>query len=192
MLFLKSLLFIVWNIVLGSLLLFKIKWFLFNRKQRRFLGIKIPFTPGFLVRKREWLFNKARDILEDYLKQAENKGIKSGYLRKWEEQVWHAVWDQTGFIDEWILLPQGLKQKIHNAVASAVRDIASKVLRKMVPHFIEQWRIEHRIDEYDEQFSIDFFYKYFRQYVYKPLLLAFLAINLIIGILNMILFLILA
>ncbi|MBW6514181.1 MAG: hypothetical protein K0B87_05435 [Candidatus Syntrophosphaera sp.] len=192
MLFLKSLLFIVWNIALGTLLLLKVRWFLFNRRQLVVLGLKIPLTPGFLVRKRDWLFNKVRDILQDYLDQAENKARKSGYLNKWEEQIWQTVWDQTGFIDDWVFLPRGFKDKIHTAVASAVREVASKILRKAVPHFIEQWRVEHRIDEYDDQFSIDFFYKYFRQYVFKPLLLAFLAINLIIGVLNMALFLILA
>lgn len=192
MLFLKSLTFILWNIALGTLLVYSVKWFLFNRKQRKLFGWKIPLTPGFLVRKREWLFTKARDILQDYLNQAGNRLNKSGYLFNLEKQVWQVAWDQTSFIDDWKLLPKGLKQKIHGAISAAAKDLASKMLRKMVPHFIEQLRIEHRIDEYDEQFNIDFFYSYFRKYIYKPLLLAFLAINLLIGLLNMILFLIIA
>lgn len=192
MLFLKSLSFILWNIALGTALVYSVKWFLFNRKQRKLFGRKIPLTPGFLVRKREWLFTKARDMLQDYLTQAENRLYKSGFLFKWEKQIWQAAWDNTSFIDDWSLLPKGLKQKLHGWVSSAAKDLASKVLRKMVPHFIEQLRIEHRIDEYDEQFNIDFFYSYFRKYIYKPLLLAFLAINLIVGIMNMILFLIIA
>ncbi len=192
MLFLKSLLFIVWNIALGSLLVYSLKWFLFNPKPIRLFGKKLPLTPGFLVRKREWLFNQSRDLLQGYLNQAANTMAKNGYLFKWESQVWQAVWDQTMFIDEWILLPKGLKQKLHASVSTAAKGLASKLLRKTVPHFIEQWRIEYRIDEFDEQFNMEFFYSYFRKYVYKPLLLAFLAVNLIIGILNMVLFLILA
>lgn len=191
MIFLKSLLFIVWNILLGTILLLKINWFLFNRKQRRIFGIRIPLTPGFLVRKRDWVFNKARDILHDYLEQAEDTLSKSGYLAKWEKLVRDAVWEKTAFIDDWKFVPRGIKDKIHESLSSAAKDIASRVLRKLVPHFIEQWRIEHRIEEFDEQYSIEFFYKYFKKYVLKPLLLAFLAINFVIGLLNMILFLIL-
>lgn len=191
MIFLKSLIFIAYNIALGMLFLLFLRWFLFNAKERRFLGIKVPLTPGFLVRKREWLFNKARDILLDYLNQAGREDMESGYLHKWEEQVKDAVWGQTVFIDELPVLPQVLKTKLHSVIASVAKGIASQVLRKAVPHFIEQWRIEHRIDEFDEKFSVEFIYKYFKQYVFKPLVYAFLAINFIIGIENMILYLIL-
>ncbi len=188
--FLKSLTFIPWNILLGTLLLLFVNWFLFNRKARRILGIRIPLTPGFLVRKREWVFNKARDLLHDYLNQAEDLMNKHGYLAKWEKLVHDAVFEKTAFIDDWKFLPRSLKQKIHDMLASAAKDIASRVLRKLVPHFIEQWRIEHRIDEFDEKFSIEFFYGYYRKYVFKPVFYAFLAINFIIGLMNMIWYLI--
>jgi uncharacterized membrane protein YheB (UPF0754 family) len=188
--FLKSLTFILWNILLGTMILVKLNWFLFNRKPRRFLGLRIPLTPGLVVRKRDWIFNKARDILHDYLEQAENALNKHGYLAKWEKLVRDAVWEKTAFIDDWKFVPRGLKNKIHEALASAARDIASRVLRKLVPHLIEQWRVEHRIDEFDEQFSIEFIYKYYCKYVYKPLLLGFLALNFLIGLMNMVWFLI--
>ena len=52
--------------------------------------------------------------------------------------------------------------------------------------------MEHRIDDYDEQFNLEFFYKYFRQYLYVPLLKIVGGINLVFGIMNMVLYLILA
>ena len=192
MIFLKGLLFILWNIALGSLLIYSIKWFLFNPKPRKFLGIRNPLTPGFLVRKRDWLFNKGRDLLHDYLEQASNEAMKNGYLHSWEEQIWKTAWEKTDFVDEWKFMPNSIKNKIHEAIAGLAKSMGSKILRKTVPHFIEQLRLEHKIDELDAQFSIEFIYKYFRQYVYKPLLLAFLAINFIIGLMNMILYLIIA
>lgn len=183
-------LFIVWNIALGFAILAFLKWFLFNQKARFIFGKKFPLTPGLLVRKRDWLFNKARDILHDYLEQAESE--KTGYLVKWEKAVFEAVWEKTSFIESWKLLPKSIKEKIHQALSTAARDIARNLLRKTVPRLVEQFRLELQIDKYDFQFSIDFFYKYFRQYVYKPLWYAFLAVNAIIGIMNMILFLIIA
>ncbi|MDP3114283.1 MAG: hypothetical protein Q8M98_05835 [Candidatus Cloacimonadaceae bacterium] len=192
MLFLKSLTFIVWNIALGSILLFWLNWFLFNRKARYFLGLKIPLTPGLVARKREWVFNKARDILHGYLDQAESTLNRHGYLAKWEKMVQDIAMEKLSFIREWKFLPHGLKLKIQNTIAILVKDIVSRILRKSVPHFIELWRIEHRIDEYDDQFSIDFFYKYWRKYVLKYLFYAFLALNFIIGLMNMIWYLFLA
>ncbi len=192
MLFLKSLLFIVLNVSLGLLLVYLIKWFLFNPRQRKIFGARNPLTPGFLVRKRDWLFNKARDLLHDFLGQAGDPNLKSGYLFDLEEQIRQSVWDQLSFVDDWRLLPGGLKAKLRDVAANAVRGIAGKLLRQMVPHLIEQWRIEHRIDEFDEKFDLEFFYKYFRQYLYVPMLKIVGGINLVLGILNMILFLILA
>ena len=192
MLFLKSLLFIVLNVGVGLLLVYFAKWFLFNPTQRKIFGVRNPLTPGFLVRKRDWVFNKARDLLHDYLEQAGNPQANTGYLYNLEEQIQQKVWEQTSFVDDWPLLPGGLKESIRNTVSNAVRGIASKILRKTVPHLLEHWRIEHRIDEYDEQYNLEFFYKYFRQYLYVPLLKIVAGINLVFGILNMILFLILA
>ncbi|MDZ4181512.1 MAG: hypothetical protein U1B83_01450 [Candidatus Cloacimonadaceae bacterium] len=189
--FLKSLTFILLNIALGSILLFKLNWFLFNRKARFFLGLKIPLTPGLVARKREWIFNKARDILHDYLDQAESTLNKYGYLAKWEKMVREAAMEKLSFIGEWKFLPHGLKHKIQNSIADIVKDIVSKVLRKTVPHFIQQWRIEHRIDEFDEQFNLEFLYKYWRKYVFKYLFYAFLVVNFLIGLMNMIWYLIL-
>ncbi len=192
MLFLKSLLFIVLNVGTGLLLIYFAKWFLFNPRQRKFFGVRNPLTPGFLVRKRDWLFNKARDLLHDFLDQAGNTDARSGYLFDLEEQVRHMVWEQTSFVDDWPLLPRGFKEKIRNTASNAVRGIIGKILRKFLPHLLEQMRIEHRIDEYDDQFDLNFFYNYFRKYLYVPLLKIVGGINLVFGIMNMILFLILA
>nr|MBP7118387.1 hypothetical protein [Candidatus Cloacimonadota bacterium] len=74
--------------------------------------------------------------------------------------------------------------KIVDAFASMV----SGLLRKTVPRLLEQWRVEHRIDDYDFQFGIDFFLKYYNRYVHKYLMYFFIGLNLIIGISNMILF----
>lgn len=191
MIFLKSLLFIVWNIALGLSIVYMLKWFLFNAKARYVFGKRIPLTPGFLVAKREWLFSKARDILHDYLEQAANPD-RTGYLKKWLKQIHNFLWDKTSFVDDWRFLPAKIKDSIRNKIVDAFVNIASNVLRKTVPRLVEQLRVEHRIDDFDFQFSIDFFYGYFRKYVYKPLLIAFAALNLLIGIMNMILFLIIA
>jgi len=190
MLFLRSLLFIVWNIALGLMVIYFIRWFLFNSKARYFFGKRCFLTPGLIVRKREWIFGKARDLLHDYLRQAEDTGMKEGYIFQWEQKVRDFLWEKTSFVDAWPLLSAKMKDSIRRKVVDAFTGIVSKLLRKTVPRFLEQWRIEHRIDDYDFQFSIDFFRKYYNLYVHKYLLYIFLAFNFIIGVENMILYLI--
>ncbi|HNV62062.1 MAG TPA: hypothetical protein PLU05_02115 [Candidatus Cloacimonas acidaminovorans] len=190
MIFLKSLTFILWNIALGTLLVLLLNWLLFNRKARYLFGKKIPLTPGFFVAKRDWLFDKVRSILHDYLDQAAHPYLKDGYLYGWIKKVRQYLWEKTSFIDEWRFLPAKLKLLVRNKIVDAFTAIAESILRKTVPRLVEQLQIEHRIDEFDIQFSVDFFYGYFKRYVYKPMLLICAGLNLLIGILNMVWFLI--
>jgi hypothetical protein len=191
MIVLKALSFIVWNILLGLSLVELFNWFLFNRKARIIFGWHLPLTPGFLVRKRDWLFTKAKDILHDYLEQAGDYARKNGYLAKWENLVRDMVFEKTSFVNDWPLLPRSLKDKIHAQMADLGKNLASSILRKLVPSLIEQFRIEHKIEDFDEQFNIEFFYGYFHKYVYKPMIYAFMALNFLIGLTNMILYLLL-
>jgi len=100
------------------------------------------------------------------------------------------LWEKTSFVDDWRFLPGKFKQTIRNKITDAFTAIAENLLRKTVPKLVDSLRIEHRIDEYDIQFSVDFFYGYFKRYVYKPMLLIFAGINLLVGIMNMVWFLI--
>jgi hypothetical protein len=189
MLFLKSLLFIVWNIALGLSIVYTLRWLLFNSKARYFFGKRIPLTPGFIVKYREWLFTKARDILHDYLEQAANPQM-SGYLAKWEAKIRDMLMQKTDFVDSWRFVPRKIRETIRLKIVDAFTGIASNLLRKTVPRMAEQLRVEHRIDEFDLQFSSDFFLRYYNQYVHKYLAYFFMGLNLIIGLMNMIFYLI--
>jgi len=192
MIFLKSLLFIVWNVAIGFGLVLLVRWLLFNLKSRFIFGMHIPLTPGFVISKRDWIFNKVRAILHDFLKQTENLNDDHGYLSKWEKMVYDAVMEKVQFMDGWILIPQSWKDKIKQTIAQIARDIARKILRTFIPMLIEQLQVEKRIDDFDEQFSSKVIRQYYNQYVHKYLVYFILVINFLIGITNMILYLIIA
>lgn len=192
MIFLKSLTFILWNIALGLLIINLLRWFLFNHKSRFIFGMHIPLTPGFLVAKRDWVFNKVRAILHDYLDQADRISDSFGYLAKWEKLVFDTIWEKAKFVDGWKLLPRSWKHKIRTMIAQASKDIARKILRQVIPKLIELMQIEHRIDDFDEQFSNKIIRQYYNKYVHKYLLYFFLAVNFLIGISNMIWYIIIA
>ncbi len=192
MIFLKSLLFIVWNVAIGIGFVLLVRWLLFNQKTRFVFGLHIPLTPGLLVQKRDWVFNKARALLHDYLDQADRLMESYGYLYKWEKMVFDGVMQKARFMDGWFLLPGSWKQKLKESVAKAARDIARKFLRKFVPKMLEQLQVEKRIDGFDEQFSSRVLRQYYNQYVHKYLMYFFIAINILVGITNMILYWIIA
>ncbi|MDD2331721.1 MAG: hypothetical protein PHI68_03600 [Candidatus Cloacimonetes bacterium] len=192
MVFLKSLTFILWNVALGWVFLYLIKWFLFNPKPRFFFRSKIPFTPGFIVRKREWAFGYVRDLLHNYIQQAESHNHKDGYIIRWERQVYNFAYDKLKFINRWKLIPLSIREKIRSLLSNLAREIAKNFLRSVVPHLIEKFRLEFYIDKLDVQLGIEIIYYYFKRYIYKPLWYIFLIINALIGINNLIWYLIIA
>jgi hypothetical protein len=134
---------------------------------------------------------EARDLLHDYLYQAENPTMDSGYLRTWEKRRFMIGCG----IKPPSLIPGRCCQQSekHHSYQDrgCLHAMVSNLLRKTVPRMLEQWRVEHRIDDYDFQFSADFFLKYYNRYVHKYLVYFFIGLNLIIGISNGILYLIL-
>lgn len=168
------------------------RWLLFNTKNRYIFGIHIPLTPGILISKRDWAFNKVRAILHDYLRQAESLSDNYGYLAKWEKLVYETVMENAKFMDDWVLVPNKWKEKIKEMLAKAAKGIANKVLRQLIPHLIEQLQFENKIDEFDEMFSGIIIREYYNKYVHHYLIKFFLIVNFLIGISNMILYLIIA
>jgi hypothetical protein len=192
MIFLKSLLFIVWNVAVGVMLVELVRWLLFNKKSRFVFGVHIPLTPGFLIQKRDWLFNKVRAILHDYLDQAERAMHNDGYLSSWEKLVYETALNNVGFMDEWVLMPNSWKQKLKEAIAKLAEEISRRILRQFVPKLFEQLQLENRIDNFDEQFNSKALRQYYNQYIHKYLSYFIIGLNVLIGITNMILYLIIA
>lgn len=187
--FLKSLLFIFWNVLIGTSIILLLRWLLFNLRSRFVFGLHIPLTPGFIVAKRDWLFNKVRAILHDYLEQADRISDNFGYLSKWEKLVFEAVYAKlTTEVEDWKFIPRVWEEKIKSSIARAAEEIVRKILRKTIPKLIEQLQIENRIDDFDEKFNSRFLRQYYNQYVHKYLLYLFVAVNFLIGITNMILY----
>ncbi|HPW25351.1 MAG TPA: hypothetical protein PLR70_06025, partial [Candidatus Syntrophosphaera thermopropionivorans] len=150
-----------------------------------------PLTPGFIVSKRNQIFAKIYDTLQDYLNQAENPDLREGYLYEWEEQVRLSALERVSFIDKVPLLPAGCKSKIKNAMANSAKNTVSFILRRTVPQLMEKFQLEHKLEQLDAKISSEVIYGYFRQYIYKPLLIAAAVAGLLIGVINMVLYLIL-
>lgn len=185
---LKGLLFIVCNMSVAFLLVYTVKMILFKAKPFKFFGKEIPITQGYLVRKRNWLLNKLRYLLNDYLTQASDESYPDGYLKQWEQNIYDAVTDKIYSMDEISFLPKAWRDKISNLAAKAVLNLVKQFLRKFVPFLISTYHLHSYIDLLDSKLDIDILIQYFNKYFYRPVLYVFLAISFLIGVGNMILF----
>lgn len=186
--FLKGLLFIVCNMLVAFILIYAVKMFLFKKKPFKFFGKAIPITQGYLVRKRNWVLNKLRYLLNDYLNQAQDESYPDGYLKKWEQEIHEAVIGKITSMDELYFFPKTWRDKISNLIANLVLKLVKQFLRKFVPFLISNYHLHTYIDLLDKKLDIDILVQYFDKYVYRPVLYVFLAISFLIGVGNMILF----
>ncbi|HNX01339.1 MAG TPA: hypothetical protein PKK33_08245, partial [Candidatus Cloacimonadota bacterium] len=88
---LKGFAFIIFNMLGAFFIVYSVKLVLFKRHPFSFFGKQIPITQGYIVRKRNWVLDKLRFLLNDYLRQAENEDYSDGYLKQWENTIFNAI-----------------------------------------------------------------------------------------------------
>lgn len=192
MLFLKSLLFIIFNMAVVYVVLDFLRGLLFNPKQRYFFGKKIPWTPGFLYRKKVWLITKLHFILNDYLSQATDLLNQKGYLHEWEEKVKTIASEKLESIYQIKILPWSWKAKIHQTLVNLVLDVVKQILRNLVPFLIEKYQISSYIELLDRKLDMEVIREFFNKKIYKWILLFFESIAFIVGLFNMLFYLIIS
>ncbi len=187
----KALLVILLNIIIPVTILFLIKQFLFYPKAIYFRGKRLIGTPGFIYRKKEWLINKLETIFHKFLFDCENEEDPNSFVSKWETKIYKAVWEKTEGIDQFRFIPKKFKTEIRSMIASLVYELVKQFFRSFIPYLIEKYQLEKYIDLVNQKLDIDTVAFYFRKYVYKYIMLFLLAFYGLIGIFNMIIFLIL-
>jgi hypothetical protein len=187
--FIKVLIILAVNIGLGLSIAEILRFFLLNQSRRKIMIGSFPLTPGFIIRKREWVLNKAYDLLNDYLDQAE--GNKEGYLKKWEDKVYGFIYEHMNWVNKAGILPEAFRIKIRNFSGNIAKGMASKLLRSFVPHLIEQYKIENKLDLVAAKIEVDVIIGYYNRYVHEYLNKFNLVFFGLIGIVNVITFLIL-
>ncbi|MDP8221540.1 MAG: hypothetical protein P9X26_09345 [Candidatus Stygibacter frigidus] len=190
MLYLKSLLFIPANMLVAFLLVFAIRaLFFYPRKEVRIKGKKIPLTPGLVPRYHSLLVDKINDLVYGYLHDSETSG-EDNRIDKWENQIYQKclAWLETRIHAKYI--PQKIIIGIQVFLAGIGREFAKQFMRTFIPYIIKTYKLTHYIDIFNEKFTIEFLQGYYDRYIYKYSLYLMLAIGLIIGIVNHLIYLI--
>ena len=188
MVFLKALIFIIFNLISGYLIVFTGKAILFlPRKPKFWRGKQIIFTPGLLYRKKDWLITKINTIIADYIRDTKSESSENK-VSEWEEKAFHKAWDKFNFIEKPKLIPHALKEQIHFYCSAFVYELVKQFLRSFIPYLMEEFKLDHYVDLLNQKLDVDIIYDYFHKYIYKYLLYFSLAFFFLVGFGNMILY----
>lgn len=190
MTFLKSLLFIIYNVAIAYFIVYAIKFVLFRpRKPKLLFGKKMPLTPGLIPKYRNLVMQKIKLTLHDYLQACHNYS-QNNMISDWEDEIYEKVWQRLASLEEIKYLPAFIKKKLRHSIALLVFEITRGFLRSFVPFLIQKLDVKHYITLLDEKISLEILEEYYNKYIYKYMLIVVLSFYFLIGIANMILYLI--
>ena len=192
LLVLKAFILLIANMGVGFLWAWLVMAFLFLPKRRLYLfGWPVPFTPGFLWRKKDWLFEQANHYVDDYLRAAMDEGDTESIVCEWENKVWQAGWDKLEALEQHDKIPRQVGQMLRRFIAQLAYEVARQGLRNFIPYLVEHYNARSWLDLACEKLDVGVVMRYANQYVFKYLYYFMLGLCFLIGLFNVIVFLLL-
>ena len=171
-------------------MVFIIKAFLFiPRKEKRLFGTRVIGTPAFAYRKKIWLIRKLDKMLLDYIRDSRDESQNSR-VTKWEQDAFKKAWDKFEFLEKIKFLPRVLIEKIRYFLSVLVFEIVKQFLRTFIPYLMEKYEVKKYIQLLDKKLDMEIIRSYFNRYVYKYMLIVSLTFFSLIGLGNMVIYLI--
>jgi len=93
-------------------------------------------------------------------------------------------------IDKAQILTQHMKDGLRHSLALIVFEAVKQFFRSFVPFLMERYEVEKYIDLVDEKLDLATIETYYRRYIYKYMLYFFLAVSALIGVANMLYYII--
>ncbi len=192
MIFLKALILLVMNVLAGFLLVQPVRWFLFfPKRQLHFFGKPVPFTPGFLWRKKDWLFQKINYWVNYYLENAANRKDRSSKLWEWEQRIYDETYDKLDGVMRIKYVPTVVKSKIREIIALFIYEFARHFLRSFIPFLVKRYRLTRYIDLIEAKADVAQVMFYFDKYFHRYVTLFMLGLSGLIGLYNFLIYLLL-
>jgi len=165
--------------------------FFLPRRQWHFFGAPVPFTPGFLWRKKDWLFRQANRYVDDYLNAAMNDDDTESIIAQWEQKVWDAVWGRLETLEHQEKIPAAVGRVLRQVISQVVLEVVRQALRNFIPYLVEYYNARSWLDLAEEKLDVGVILKYANRYVFKYIYLFMLGLCTLIGLFNVIVFLLL-
>lgn len=185
----RGLFILMMNMIAGLIFVYPVKVFLFYpRKPLHWRGRTIPFTPGYLYRKKVWLIGFLRGYLETYLRESDDEEDEKTRIYRWELKAYESVSGYVEFVDRIRWIPGFFKGGLRDLLQMLIFEFIRKFLRTLVPFLLDKYRVSSWIELLDRKLDVDQIFEYFIQYVYINVVRVIMILGLLSGLMNMILF----
>jgi hypothetical protein len=189
---LKALIILCVNIGFGFLISYCFHFYLFHPRKVYIGKYHLPLTPGLTYRKKQKLLDYLKNLIDDYFRFARQDPRVRNFLSDYEHKIYHEVFPLIyDFCDrDWI--PEFFEDKVRELASQGTWFIIRKFSRSILPKMLDEWQIYTKLDLLDLKLDIKMLEDYFDEYFYKWFKLFNMVFLGIVGILNMVMFLILA
>ena len=190
MIFLKSLLFPLANMLIAYLLVSLVRGVLFYPRREIFInGKKLPLTPGLVVKYHKILLDKLNGLLNDFLHDIDNDhgGNK---VTEWETKSFEKCYKWAEEKINIKYLPHKILIGLRVLVAEFGREFVRQFARSFVPYLMEKVNFTRYVELVNHHITLEFLQKYYDRYIYKYSLIILCGFALIIGIFNQLIYLI--
>ncbi len=186
---LKSIIILILNTSIGILFVIVFRaFFFFPRKSLFWRGKQIPYTPGLLYRKKDWLIEKISSELHKYLQSAFDLNDTKSKIYQWQEEAYKKSWDKFAFLEKYKYIPYFISSNLRHLFSQFTYEFVKQFFRSFVPFLIEKYRAESYIDLLSEKLDIDIIYEYYNKYIFKYMMIFVGGWFFLTGLLNMIFF----
>jgi hypothetical protein len=188
----KSLLVLIVNIGFGYAISYAFYFlFFYPRNIYFFAKYHFYFSPGIVYKKKEQLLKYLNKWVVDYFECVKQDYRIKNFLTEYENKIFDEIYPFiTDFIqNEWI--PEFLENKINCTIAKIIKKGIRIFSRDILPQFLEEWGIFTKLDILDLKLDIKKLENLVNKYVYQYFLKFNLFFFTIIGLMNMLLFMIL-
>lgn len=190
---LKATLVLAINIGFGYLISYCFHaFFFYPKKVYIFAKYPLAFTPGLLHRKKKQLLDYINTKLEEYYTYVNNDYFEKNFLTDFENKIHDEVYPYILKFLEKDWMPAFVKEKLEHILSDILWMIIYKLTRTVFPKILHDIKIDRKIELLDIKLDIYKLRELFEKHIYKYLLYFNLAFFTVIGLLNMLLFIILA
>jgi len=189
----KSLIILGVNIAFGYIIcIFFHGFFFYHRKVILFGKYPVPFTPGLVYRKKEQLIHYLYSLIDNYFEYVKRDYRERNTLNEYEHRVYHELFPIiTDFCErDWI--PGFLEDKLHDFLSRMLWAIIRKFSRSILPTLLREWDIYTKLDIVDLKLDVSKIRQIFDDYFYQYFMWFNIVFFAIVGVLNMVMFMILS
>jgi hypothetical protein len=135
------------------------------------------------------LINKLHTLLRDFIYDCEHEQ-KENKISAIETRVYERIWHGCRFLEKIRYLPRSMIETIRHSISLFIYEMVKQFFRRFLPYMINRYNIESYIDLVEEKIDVNIIRDFYLKYIHKFFLLIVLVFCFLIGLFNMIIYLI--